>query len=637
MLTVRDYKNNEHPLLAVKTVTREINGQHYIELKIPQQHNKTLDISQIEKLWEVTHDSIDYKIVFVKQITKGDSFYLDVRAMPLFYFEMDKMIVHEDCDGHYTANEAFRLVFENTGYNFVLVDFSPSIQIDGFGKGETRLEMFKRLIERFNYEFEIVGSTVYVKHLIGNDTNFMYKYKLNASNVSKSIDASNYFTHVKGFGNFEEGSDNYLKDAKLKREYTSPLASVLGKYEGKPIVDGRIKDIETMDYNLKRAVEESLEISIEGNLHDVRSIYKEAVPTIGDRVFLIDERIELEQEIRMYSLKSTYDVNDKLIDCEVTFGSQNIRERHKADINSLSKKFQDLLNGNLKLPVISLEKIGMDMIKAIHDASSEIIFGDYGMMAISKINPNHVFGLNSEGWYISQDGGRTPKTIATAQGIYADAIFAGTLWLTNEMNIESLDGYLTMSGSNFVMRDKTNKRAVEINPNDGIRVSGGMIRVDRDDGGIPSIIAGKMRFIERIPGTDPAFIHPEVIIKDHRYTHTRASYRTLNAIMFEHTRRYFRISFSAQVSADSPGFDLRLLGFGEDGEYLLKDQRYTVSGIDPIYETIYIDLGPPTGYRVQFYIQTASRKEGEFVQYTGNTYGQTDFKDWELLKLGKNK
>src|SRR5699024_9777251 len=154
-----------------------------------------------------------------------------------------------------------------------------------------------------------------------------------------------------------------------------------------------------------------------------------------------------------------------IIACEVTFGSQSIRERHKASINTLSKNFADLLTGQLKLPIISLEKIGMDMINAIHAASSEIIFGDFGMQAISKTNPNHVFGLNSEGWYISQDGGRTPRTIATDQGIYADALFAGTLWLTNEMNIEGQTGYLNITGERFVMRSKTNsKNAVEITP-----------------------------------------------------------------------------------------------------------------------------------------------------------------------------
>ena len=94
------------------------------------------------------------------------------------------------------------------------------------------------------------------------------------------------------------------------------------------------------------------------------------------------------------------------------------------------------------------------------------------MQAISKTNPNHVFGVNSEGWYISQDGGRTPRTIATAEGIYADALFAGTLWLTNEMNIESADGYLNVTGSRFTMRSKTNSNnAVEITP-DGITIHG---------------------------------------------------------------------------------------------------------------------------------------------------------------------
>ena len=386
-----------------------------------------MDLKLIDKLWEINYQTVDYKIMYVKQVTKGDSFYLDVRAIPLFYWDFDKQIVHENKDGHYKGTNAFTDLFNGTGYQYVLVDFVEAIQIEGFGKGETRLEMFKRLIERFGLEFYIVGKTVYLRKLIGNDTNFLYKYKLNASNVSKSIDASNYFTHIKGFGNFEEGSEDYLKDAKLKREYTSPLASLLGNYEGKPIVDGRIKDTATMDSNLKRAVEESLEISIEGNLHDVRSIYAEAVPTIGDRVFLIDERIGLEQEIRIHTLKRTYDINDKLIDCEVTFGSQNIRDRHKSNLNSAAKDFKALMNGNIKLPTWSLEATAREMINKIHAAQSETLLGDFGLQAISKDNPNHILGLNNAGLYISEDGGRTARLAMTAEGIVADAITTGTL------------------------------------------------------------------------------------------------------------------------------------------------------------------------------------------------------------------
>ena len=286
-------------------------------------------------------------------------------------------------------------------------------------------------------------------------------------------DASDYFTHIKGFGNFKEGEEDYFKNAKLKREFTHPLADVIGKWEGSPIVDGRVTQTSTMDEAMAKAVEDSLAITIEGKLHDVRQMgYDIAVPVKGDRVWLRDERINLEQEIRLHKIVTTYDERDNIIECDVTFGSQSIGERHKANINSLSKRFADLLTGKLKLPIISLEQIGMDMINAIHAASSEIVFGDFGMQAISKTNPNHVFGVNSEGWYISQDGGRTPKTIATAQGIYADALFAGTLWLTNEMNIESADGYLNVTGSRFTMRSKNNtNNAVVITP-DGIRIHG---------------------------------------------------------------------------------------------------------------------------------------------------------------------
>src|SRR5699024_11306986 len=99
--------------------------------------------------------------------------------------------------------------------------------------------------------------------------------------------------------------------------------------------------------------------------HDVRKIYNIAVHDKGDRVWLNDARINQEQEIRLHKIVTTYDEKDNIIACDVTFGSQSIGDRHKANINSLSKRFSDLLTGKLKLPVISLEKIGMDMINEI--------------------------------------------------------------------------------------------------------------------------------------------------------------------------------------------------------------------------------------------------------------------------------
>src|SRR5699024_5927114 len=71
---------------------------------------------------------------------------------------------------------------------------------------------------------------------------------------------------------------------------------------------------------------------------------------------------------------------------------------------------------------------------------------------------------DSEGWYISQDGGRTPKSIAKEEVIYADAIFAGALWLTNDLNIERVDGYLNISSQRFTMRNYNGRSNKVIEP-----------------------------------------------------------------------------------------------------------------------------------------------------------------------------
>ena len=609
MLTARDYQNNEYPILARKIVTSELNGNEDLELHIPQQKNNNLDLLSIDKLWEFDYNNIIYKAVNIKRQTRGNSFNLNVRATPLFYWEFSKSIIHENNDGSHTANSAFRTVFDGSGFNFVLVDFSPSVTIEGFGKGANRLELFKRLLDRYNYEFIIQGRTVYMHHRIGNDTNFMYKYKLNASNVSSTTDASEYFTHIKGFGNFEDGEEDYFNNAKLKREYTHPLSSVVGKWEGSPIVDGRISQTSTLDEAMAQAVEESLAVTIEGTLHDVRKIYDIAVPIKGDRVWLHDERINLEQEIRLHKIVTTYDEKDNIIACDVTFGSQSIGERHKANINSLSKNFRDLLTGKLKLPIISLEQIGMDMINAIHAASSEIVFGDFGMQAISKTNPNHVFGVNSEGWYISQDGGATPKTIATAQGIYADALFAGTLWLTNDLNIEGQTGYLNITGERFVMRSKTDSnKYFEITP-DGALANHGFLSVTREDYYVDSNGKEYGKWVQdgmtndEMPVQRNMFMTSPAISRGPQRYHadtdemTQGATYNLETAYTKHDRKI--LTYGVGISSHSKGggtgnVSARIeIVDTESGEVLGSFQRYINGGAEVAWETLPIDLGVP--------------------------------------------
>ncbi|MDU0318242.1 phage tail protein, partial [Staphylococcus epidermidis] len=137
--------------------------------------------------------------------------------------------------------------------------------------------------------------------------NFEYRHKINASEIEQSSDASELYTYARGYGDYEdEGtSDNkaevvdttdtdkpVIERAKLKREYTSPLAKILGKLHAPPIMDGRIKLKATMDKKLKELVDSSVVLSFTAkiaDMHDKGYDYQNA--ELGDRVFLVDERI----------------------------------------------------------------------------------------------------------------------------------------------------------------------------------------------------------------------------------------------------------------------------------------------------------------------------------------------------------
>lgn len=613
MLTIRDYEGNEYPLLAVKTVNRELNSDFYIELLIPQQPNNNLDLKEVKELWGLNFKTIEYKIVYIKQNTKGKSFYLEVRALPAFFWDMKKKIIHEIKDGHYTAQNAFYEVFNGSGYDFALIDQVSSIQIEGFGDGETRLEMFNRLIERFGLEFEIVGKTVYLRKLIGNDTNFVYKYKLNASNVSRTIDATDMFVFIRGFGNYEDGEENIVDNAKLKREYTSPLAEIIKNSdgtlpEGPPIKDGRITVKEVMDENLKKAVDDSLGISIEGTLHDVRKIYKQVVPQIGDRVWLIDERLGLEIEIRIQSLKIKYDIYDRVIDCEVTFGNKNIRNSYTSNLNGAAKDFTDIMLGKKKMPTWTLEEVARSMIQKIHSAESEILFGDFGMMAIDKINPNLVLGINSAGLYISTDGGRTARLAMTAEGIVADVITAGVIRLTSNLSIESDNGLLTMNGDTLKILDRNNSnRYTEISPS-GAYFKRGSLTIEGSDGrvfmenGIPKMSLEIQRNV---------FMSPNVHFDGQNYRNNgETSFEVYENFYTTHDARYLRVSFATSIAESSRHssayINVRVRGFGENSSSYTATKR--VIGYkegNSLFDTITIDLGVPTYKPIQFYLEFA--------------------------------
>src|SRR5699024_3415927 len=260
-------------------------------------------IDNIAEMWSfVDFDGVEHRIVYVKKRGEGDELSVEIKAVPAFFDDFDTLRIYDEYDEHMTAQRCFSVIFEDTPYSVIINGSFNAVEWQGLGGGETRLEMLKRALGRYRAEFRIVGNTVYIENLIGRDTQFQYRYRLNASNIVLENDATALYTYAKGFGDYEDGEDGDgggWENANLVREYTSPLAQIIGKRHAPPIKDGRISDVQTMDKALKTLVDESLKLSVSADIHDLRRQgYPLAQPQMGDRVFVIDERIGLDEEVR---------------------------------------------------------------------------------------------------------------------------------------------------------------------------------------------------------------------------------------------------------------------------------------------------------------------------------------------------
>ena len=427
---VKDLSGNEYACQATITNDYELNGNRELSATIIPSKVNRLFIDDIAEMWEITDfDDVTHKIVYAKKKGEGKLLSVEIKAIPIFFDTFDTQRVYEEYNEHMTAQRCFSLIFEGSGYNFLLVGGTfEAVEWQGLGGGETRLEMFKRALNRYKAEFRIVGNTIYIEHLIGRDTQFQYRYRLNASNIVQENDATAMWTYAKGYGDYEDGDEGGWENARLIREYTSPLAEIIGIRHAPPIKDGRVKIASAMDEQLKTLVDDSLKISVTADIHDLRRQgYPLAQPELGDRVFLIDERIGLDEEVRVVDMQITRNWRGEVIDLKLTFGSESITKRYQSNLQMAIKDIQDVMSGNKKIPYSVLDNAVLRATEALRAAETELKFTNSGILAIDKNNPNLVTIFNSAGLGVSRDGGATFENAITGDGINASVVTAGIL------------------------------------------------------------------------------------------------------------------------------------------------------------------------------------------------------------------
>ncbi|RIN77783.1 phage tail spike protein [Staphylococcus simulans] len=598
---IRDLQGNEYPLFTDFEHTDELNTNDSIRMKIPYDKNHGEFLSQTTDLehW-IIGDIVginEYRIVYSKKITKGNSFYVDIIANPEVIERLDELRAYKRYDQYFTDVQFFNLVFANTPFTVMINGSSASLMWEGIGDGESKLSMFKRGIKRYGFEFKIVGNVVYLYDKIGNDTNYEFRYKLNAANVVKETDSQEFFTAIRGYGNYDQDEKDIDGKALLKDTYISPLASVYGEKWAPPLRDGRVKVASTLRKEMERIVDESLKISFSADIYDLsRQGYDYQHTVLGDRVFLVDERIKEDVEVRVVKKEVKYSAKKEIIDLKLTFGTTNLTDAYKTSLQTTVKDFSEIMAGRKALPFAALDIVSRSMVSKIQNTSSELLFDDMGIHAIDKTNPNNIVTMNSSGWMLSTDGGRTAKTALTAEGIVADTITTGHL-NTQLVSVVGKEGYFFIDGDMLMAKDPDSLSQTVLNPKG--------LQITRPDGGVYMVngIPNVSMEVQKNP-----LYYPSVEFDGINYRTKETEFQTFEYFYASHDGRYLVVSFAAGLAWDSEDasstVSILLEEFGEESKGIKAVKTFDFKKGDPdIFSTITIDLGVPTYRNMRFYLK----------------------------------
>lgn len=617
---IRDLEGEEYYLQGTIKHEQELNGDERIDMDIPYTEMNSIFLDQQAdlKMWVILFEGKEYRIISSKLSGYGDKYKVSVTGILHMLDWLNTHRIYPTTDASFTTKEAFDLVFSDTPFDYVTVDTANSVQFEGIGGGETRLEIFKKFIEGFEYEMKLVGNVCYLYNQIGNDANFEYRHKVNTQDIEKEVDASEMYTYMRGYGDYrEEGGEeetttettnsetasgyrktdvkviendndeDVTKKAKLKREYTSPLAAIIGIREGPPIMNANITKQETMDKQLKEAVESSVNISFTADIYDMsRHGYRFQHAELGDRVFLVDERIGLDTEIRVVKIDREINNEGYVTNVEITFGSANLADNYSSNLSTAAKDIQDLIAGRKKLKFDALDVISQSMVKKILNTSSELAFDSNGVHAVEKNNPNNQMTLNSSGLMLSTDAGNTAKT----------AITAGSIW-TENVNVIGPKGYMSIIGNELVSIDPNSLSRTVLSPTG--------LNITRPDGAIYMVNGIPVLDLEVQKNT---YHNSNVEWNGRVFLTSQTEPQVFEYFYTQHKSRYLNVSYAMSWDRDNAssvgGVEIMVEEFGKDDNNRTANYKVISKNTDgEVFGVIQIDLGVPTYEPLNCYLK----------------------------------
>lgn len=281
------------------SIFQELSGQHTLEFTVvkTERNKHVYDMVQEESTVKVGKDEFVVKLIDENPYSKS------VYATGIFFEMIDDYVEETFPDGLYTITEALDLALSNSVWTYELMDSYPQrAKLEGFGN-DNALSMLRKVINAFNSEYEVDANNkkIIIKRSVGINTDYQIRYKSNLVGINRNIDSSNVKTAIKVFYNLDEFG-NYNSSI----VYRSPNVN---KYPREKWATPILSDVITTESQAvstaRLVLNDEPTIAVEVEFLALKKIgYESDDIQLGNRLFLIDERMNIDANARIVAVKT---------------------------------------------------------------------------------------------------------------------------------------------------------------------------------------------------------------------------------------------------------------------------------------------------------------------------------------------
>lgn len=634
MLNLRDLNGGVYIAEGTSTLEENLSSDITINFELPYTEVNKDFIYNIGAHWKVSgvkgaNDRTEYVIKYVNRKTLGGKPFVECTAMTLFMEKIKTTNLYNYYEGEYTLELMLNTIFNGTGFSYQVKEvFDNSLYIETFGNGESRLEVFKKVLELWQLEFVINGDVIELYKKIIRKPDYFLHDNLNATNISLEEDASEFYTYAKGYGDINSGEP--LNTAGVSAIYEHPLANVVGRKEAPPVIIENNDDTspyasviqEKIIAECKRVVDNSLKITITSDFLALKE-YPEAYPKLGDEITFVASNIDYDAIVRLVGISTKRNHKGDVLTQNVTFGEQPLIKRRNMKAMQTTNFIYAVTSGDKLIPSNMIdgkafeqkidEKINTMSFDPFNATVQQLIdssIEDFEKYSLGQVIENTIDTNKTEIKNSVIDGINSSTNVIKSQALvvdYAmiDKLMANSL-LTNRLVADS--AYITNLMAQQAAIDRIKSTSIDVNQlnlnaiADGTGRIPGAISITRPD--------GARAVINGIPQNELAaqrqqFLSPGVTRSGQFYqtSNTESSY--FEIVYFEHDGRYLNGTFAYTLASASASSSvnayIRMREFSSG--YAFAEKRVFVSRGSMNFVDLSIDLGVPTYEVKAFYLE----------------------------------